>query len=87
MVQCRYDLKEMKNYRPLELRKDRDLPTNWHEMQKNWPKIDWDTKIFVDGKIDINLDKLPEIEKLEASISCCLKFKMIVCYLRATSMM
>ena len=67
MIQCRYDLKEKKNYRPLQLRKDQGLPTNWHEMQKHWPKVDWDTKIFVNQKIDLNLDQLPEIEKLEAT--------------------
>ena len=35
--------------------------------KKNWPKVDWDTKIFVNQKIDLNLDQLPEMEKLEAT--------------------
>ena len=59
MVHCRHDQKEKKNYKPLQLKKDRDLPTNWHEIQKNWPKINWDTKVFVDQKVDLNLKAGP----------------------------
>ena len=60
-IQCKFDLKEKKNYRPLQNRRNQMLPTNLAEMQKGWPEINWDTDLS-----QLNLSKLPEEEQIDA---------------------
>ena len=62
LMNNRNDLKERKNYSPLQNQSGDDVPKEWKDMQKAWPTINWD-----DSLRDINFSIIPQDDRIKAT--------------------